>query len=168
MLVSKKLFLFFFVEEHFVCAVAIFSIFVFSLILICEKQHSNMFKYLLLNAINDAIQFVIQSFAPLFYTNPSTYASQVWFIGFYYSVESVNELSSGFFELAATFDCMITINRKFDCCKKKLFFYVTGLAIFVYSSLFYVFFLLRFKISKMPTANLDAAKNTAGGHRILC
>jgi hypothetical protein len=140
---------------------------VFAMIIYKERHNNHMFKYLLLKALHDDIQFLIQIFAPLYYCSTcstyQTYASQIWYIWFYYYVECVNELCSGFYEVAAAFDCLININKKFECCKKNLYFYVISVAVFVFSAVYYIFFLYNFKITgyvRVIDAYFDANLNT--------
>jgi hypothetical protein len=104
-----------------------YTIVVLALIIRYEKQIGHMFKYLLAKAVHDQIHFIVQSFAPLYYctycSTFQTYASQVWYIYFFFYVECINELSSAFFELMATFDCLITLKKKLAFCHKPWFFW---------------------------------------------
>jgi hypothetical protein len=113
---------------------------VFSMIIHKEKLSNHMFKYLLLKALHVDVQFLVQVFAPLYYCTTcstyQTYASQFWYIWFYYYVECINELCSGFYDVAATFDCLITINQKFDCCRKNLSFYIISTGVFIFPVLY--------------------------------
>lgn len=109
-----------------------------------------MFKYLLFKAIYDTAQFWIQVFAPLYFctTCPTfeTHDSQIWFVWFYYYAENVFELASGFLEVAATFDCLITVKQMFPQLKtnRACFIFVTMATI--YSILFYSFRLFTYDI----------------------
>lgn len=77
-----------------------------------------------------------------------SYSSQVWYIWFYYYVECINELCSGMYEVAATFDCLITISKRLACCKKQISFYLTSVTMFVFAASYYIFFLFNFAIVK--------------------
>lgn len=112
---------------------------------------SNMFKYLLLKSIQDDCQFLVQVFAPLYYcvtcSTYQTFSSQVWYIGFYYYVEATNELASGLYDLAATFDCLLAIGNQCRVFQSTFMFYTLSTVIFLFSALFYIFFLFDFRIS---------------------
>jgi hypothetical protein len=131
-----------------------------------NSPNSHMFKYLLLKAVHDDVQFLIQIFAPLYYCTGcltyQTYASQVWYIWFYYYVECINELCSGFYEVAATLDCLLTINQKLECCKKNLVFYIVSVSVFAFAALFYTFFLFNFTIVKYTRVIGDYQNKTTG------
>jgi hypothetical protein len=157
-------------NNYIVPAVSVLGVFtntycivVFGLIIKHEQQNGHMFKYLLMKAVHDDIQFIIQSFSPLYYCTTcstyNTYASQVWYIGFYFYVECVNELSSGFFEIAAAFDCWISIKGKLAYCKRQLVFYAVSAAISVYTVLFYIFFIFNFEIVRK--SRVEGAQNVS-------
>lgn len=55
------------------------------------------------------------------------------------------------YEVAATFDCLITINQKLACCKKQISFYLTSVAIFIFSAGYYIFFIFNFTIVSKTT-----------------
>jgi cation transporter-like permease len=125
----------------------------FSLILRHERQNGHMFKYLLLKAVHDVIQFLAQVFVPLYYCTScgtyGTYSEQVWAVWFYWYVECVNELCSALFEVAATWDCLITLTMKFQCCQNNVVFYVTSAVFTIYPCLYYIFLLYEFQIVKV-------------------
>jgi hypothetical protein len=134
----------------------VYCIVVFSLIIRHERQlNGHMFKYLLLKSVHDTIQFIVNSFAPLVFCTDCptsrTYAAQIWFIWFYFYVECINELCSALFEVAATLDCLINLNMKFEWCKKNVVFYVTSAVITIYPCIYYIFWGYEFNIVKVTT-----------------
>lgn len=134
-----------------------YCVIVFARIIYFEKQNGHMFRYLLVKAVHDAIQFCIQVFAPLYYcvscSTYQTFSAQVWYIYFYYYVECINEMCSGALDVAATFDCLITINKKMAYCQKIMFFYLVTFITFLYSAIYYIFFIFNFEI--VAKARLD-------------
>lgn len=141
-------------------------VYVFVRILCNEKLNGHMFKFLLLKAIHDLIQFILQVFEPLYYCETcstyQTYSAQVWYIWFYYYVEAVNELCSGFFELAAAFDCFIIVNNKLEFMRKNVYFYVISTVITLYSLVFYIFFLFTFRIVHKTVPIFEPHLNKTG------
>jgi hypothetical protein len=134
-----------------------YCIAVFAFIIRFESTNGHMFKYLLLKAIHDTVQFAAQSFSSLYYCTTcsswGSYSMQIWYIWFYYYVEAINELCSGLFEVAATLDCLLNLSMKFEFFKRKLVFYITTAVITVYPCLFYIFFIYEFKIVKIEASN---------------
>lgn len=141
-----------------------YCVLVFALIVRYEPPNGHMFKYLLLKAVHDTVQFVVQSFAPLYYCTmcgtAGTYAEQVWFVGFFYYVESINELASGLFDVTATLDCYLNIKQKLGCCRTKLTLYAVVVLATVYPCLFYVFLFFQFAIVRVSSGNETASASS--------
>lgn len=133
-----------------------------------ERLNNHMFKYLLFKSIYDECQFVIQMFAPLYYVESlSSYRSyliQIWYIYFYYYAESIFELCSGFLELFATFDCLMTIRKRVECTQRPLFFNLTLSLTLLFSCLFYTFRIYDFKIIHLLNATSSLGNESAAYH----
>ena len=124
---------------------------VFTMIIMGEKSlPGQMFKYLLFKAIYDTAQFWIQVFAPLYFcptcSTYETYGSQLWYVWFYYYAENLFELASGFLEVAATFDCLITVKQMFPRLKTNRACLIFVTIVSVYSTLFYIFRIFTYNI----------------------
>lgn len=124
-----------------------------------KNTSGHMFKYLLCKAVHDDIQFICSIFSVLYYcttcSSYGTYAAQIWYIWFYWYMTYINSVCSGFLEVAATFDCLITINQKMTFCKKTIWFVLVVVGTLLYTALFYTFKLFEFNIGKHPKENHD-------------
>lgn len=134
-----------------------------------KNTSGHMFKYLLCKAIHDDIQFICSIFSVLYYCTTcasyGTYAAQIWYIWFYWYMTYINSVCSGFLEVAATFDCLITINQKMTFCKKTIWFVLVVLGTLLYTGLFYTFKLFEFHIGKYPKEDHGHHENsTASGY----
>jgi hypothetical protein len=113
----------------------IFSIIVFSLI-IKNGQRDDMYKYLFLKSICEALGCFFSTFCPMYYYNGSlknSFVISVWFIWFQqYIIKALFMASSGF-EIAATFNCSILIEKQLKWCEKRLSFFLWILSILVLS-----------------------------------
>lgn len=140
-----------------------YCIVVFSLIVAKERTVGNMFKFLLVKAIHDDIQAVIQIFA-LFYSCVScqtfgTYWMQVWYIYFYFYIGSINQLCSGWLEIASTLDRLIMIYNIFSFGKTKLYFIIVNVVLIIYSSVFYLDYIFTFRIVEKHVAMNSTSSN---------
>jgi hypothetical protein len=137
----------------------------FSKIIIKKQSQGNLFNYLLLKSIIDFIDFISNSFGVLYYCYncqmSNWYIFQIWAIWFYNYVEFIAETVSAILEIAATFDCLITINKTFIYCQRKSFFYLFSTLILVGFTLFYLIFPLGYKIKKHDS-NFDYNYNDFG------
>jgi hypothetical protein len=133
-------------------------IFVFSIIIIKQhqQQHGNMFKYLLLKSIVDLLFSFINI---LDYFNVCQSSNElicvlvhIWV--FKYLQITIATLSI-VFEVAATVDCYININRKLLCCQNNQFFYSFSILTIILLFLFYLVYPLSFVVVKL---NLDYYK----------
>ena len=129
----------------------LFSSIVFFQIIQNEKINGKMFKYLFIKAINDFLQFSFQIFSPIYYCincdQNKSYSANVWFIGFYYYGESVVELTSGWLETLATFDCLCFITKRFTIINSKIFFWTSVIFLHVYAVIFYMFWIFSYQIT---------------------
>ncbi len=116
---------------------------VFSKIIQHEHIVGNMFKYLLVKAFCDCANCFGNIFIILYNCEwcgtAHTYWIQLYYIWIYNYTESITNLCSSMFEIAATFDCLITINNKWPVFQTKKCFYIVSLVIFLYCISFYVY-----------------------------
>ena len=128
-----------------------------------ERNCGNMFKYLLLKALHDDLQFIFQVFSPLYLCQTCSsylsYSIQVWYIWFYTYLESVNELCSGLFEIAATLDCLLLINRKMLWYQSRLSFILVITSLTLYSFILYIYRLFEYEIVKLPSSMTGAQRD---------
>jgi hypothetical protein len=123
-------------------------IIVFSRILINTQQsnnNNNMFKYLLMKSIMDFIEFSSNIYRFLYECSnkcdsSKSYFFQIWVIWFYLYIEYITEILSVIFEIAATFDCYITIINKYEFCRSNSFFYYFSVTITIFWTLFYMIY----------------------------
>ena len=141
----------------------LFSTVVFFQIIRNEKLNGKMFKYLFIKAINDMLQFSFQIFSPIYYCvncDKKSYLANVWFIGFYYYGKTVVELTSGWLETLATFDCLCFITKKFTIINSKIFFWTSVIFLHVYAGIFYMFWIFSYQIIS-ESSNSFALKFTS-------
>jgi hypothetical protein len=121
-------------------------ILIFSLIII-KKMRSNMYKYLL---VKSTIDFTITILKLInFIDFPiSVYK---WCYGYFLLIFLSLSIV---FEIAATFDCYISINTKLKCCQTNLFFYLFSFCAVVVYFLVYLIFPFRF-VSKKEMATVN-------------
>ena len=128
----------------------LFSSIVFYRILKYEKASSNMFVYLFFKAINDFVQFLVQILSPVYFceacNNGKSLLGSIWYIGFYYYIETINELASAWLETLATFDCLCFINSRFKFINSKIFAITVITSLHVYSAFFNLFWIFCFEI----------------------
>jgi hypothetical protein len=100
-----------------------------------QHQSSNqMFKYLLLKSLCDMLSGLIRILWPIYFYSKlrQKYFIQVWYIWFHEYLSNVLYLASGMFEIAASFDCAISIEKKMKWCQSRITFYVTTFLIFAF------------------------------------
>jgi hypothetical protein len=100
-------------------------ILIFSLIVKKTQLQSNMFKYLLIKSIIDFCLCFLQLMNSLnvcvSFRSLLCFVVQIWFFEYFqYIFLSLSIV----FEIAASFDCYININKKLECCQTSLFFYL--------------------------------------------
>ena len=115
-----------------------------------NNSFGNMFYYLFFKSIDDAVQFIIQVFAPFYYCynchNSHSYMVIVWYIWFFYYAELICELCSAYMEILATFDCYISINGYLKCCKSKYLAYILILIVHFFAFIYYIYVIYSFDI----------------------
>jgi hypothetical protein len=128
------------------------------------NQSNLMFDYLLIKSVYDFVKFVISFFQIFFNVNyiAYSYAFQIWYIWGHYYGELVLELCSGFIEIAATFDVLITFNKRFYFLQKKKAFYYVLVLTLLYSAIFYIYILFEFDIvlKQFAKHSFNATSNT--------
>jgi hypothetical protein len=111
------------------------SIIVFSLI-IKNDHRDDMYKYLLLKSICEALGCFFSTFSPMYYYNGSlknTFIMVNWFIWFQMYIIKALFMSSSGFEIAATFNCCILIEKQLKWCEKRVSFCLWILFILILS-----------------------------------
>jgi hypothetical protein len=110
------------------------STIVFSLI-IKNGQRDDMYKYLLLKSICETLGcfFNLMSFNSITFKAISAYIYTVWQIWFRDFIIKALFMASTGFEIAATFNCAISIEKKMKWCQKRLSFWLCVLFILILS-----------------------------------
>lgn len=101
-----------------------------------KYDSGHMFKYLLFKSIDDLIQYLTLLLGPIYFNSDSKLGAY-WYIWIYRYIKSVFELSSSYMQLAATFDCYITIKKFFKCCRTDIFAYLLIIVTHVVCFIFY-------------------------------
>jgi hypothetical protein len=101
------------------------------------ESSSQMFKYLLIKSVCDMLPGLFNLLTPL--ANDNKYYIQVWFIWFHKYLSNVFYLASGMFEIAASFECAISIEGRLKWCQTKFAFVIQTLFIFISCFSFYSF-----------------------------
>ena len=122
-----------------------FCVIVLTRILLEKKYESHMYKYLLAKAICDCLFFAIALFNDtcffIFGKTSLRYSlfMQITYLWLKKFLILVFLQCSGLFEIAATIDCFISINKKLQCCQMILCFYtvvilsvITGVVLNIY------------------------------------
>jgi hypothetical protein len=108
---------------------------VFSLI-IKNGQKDDMFKHLLFKAICEMMGCLLSAFYPMYYYKGSlsyTFMMVLWRIWFQnYIIPALFMASTGF-EIAATFSCAISIEKKMKWCEKRFTFWTWVVSILILS-----------------------------------
>jgi hypothetical protein len=124
-------------------------------------SQGKMYEYFLIKSILDFFFFCSNTFEYLYFCKTceasSSYLIQIWYIWFYSYFESICSTCSFFLEIAATFDCYITINSKCKCCQTNSFFYSFCVLILCFSFIIYLTFPLGFVIKH--TIKIDPVLN---------
>jgi hypothetical protein len=113
----------------------LFSTIVFSLI-IKNGQRDDMYKHLLLKSICEMMGCLFSTLYPMSYYGGSlsfTYIMAVWNIWFDEYIIYAFFMASIGFEIAATFSCVISIEKKMKWCEKRLSFWIWVLTVLVLS-----------------------------------
>jgi hypothetical protein len=117
------------------CVTNSLSIMVFSLI-IKNGQRDDMYKYLLMKSICEALGCFSNIFGAIYYGDrdlANTFIMVVWFIWFKeYIIPSLFMASTGF-EIAAAFSCAISIEKRMKWCEKRLSFWIWVISILILS-----------------------------------
>jgi hypothetical protein len=121
-----------------------------------RTQGNNMFKYLLIKSIMDFVYCLSESLLYFricrgSYQSLACLVTSLWFYDYLY--HSIVFLSI-VFEIAATFDCYISINRKLKCCQTNFFFNSFSFVSIIFFMLITLIYPLKFKIEKTITTDL--------------
>jgi hypothetical protein len=120
-----------------------------------------MFKYFLMKSISDFLISFFNAFQYFYYcTNcksSSSFIMQIWYVWYNFYFGNTVEAASGIFEMAAIFDCYITITSKFRSFQKNLCFFSFSIAVIIILSLFYL--LVPFGLTIKRTVVIDSNNN---------
>jgi hypothetical protein len=128
------------------------------------QNKSKMYKYLLLKSLCDMISALVIIPSPAYdCCTPKSYSIIVWKNVFDFYITYVFKGASGFFEVAATLDCALSIEtNRFQWLQKKLYFCITTFLIFVSNFLFELFSLLSYTIKKYTFINKKKNETSIG------
>jgi hypothetical protein len=147
-----------FISKYIMNVVSIFGIIanliciiIFIKIIKTTQSPGNMYKYFLMKSIMDFLSSnknIFHYFEFCYNCEAShSYLVQIWFIWFYLYFASIVETASALFEMAAIFDCFITIKSILKCCQTNLFFYSFSAVVIVLTGSSYILLPLSFKIN---------------------
>jgi hypothetical protein len=145
--------LYFIVNKYIIVVLAFISfitnmicclIFVKMLKTINRRDTNQMFKYLLIKSVCDMLPGVFNLLLPLYSCDNGcfiqyTYFIQIWYIWFHNYLSHVFYMASGFLDIAASFDCAISIEGKFKWCQERVSFIIINSFIFITCICFYSF-----------------------------
>ncbi len=106
-----------------------------------QRNEGHMFYYLFVKSVCDCTLFLFLIFETVYlwfvpYLLRNTYIRIIWRQWFKIYFVSVLQLASVYFEIAATFNCFITINKHLKRCMVIHWFYIITVFIFLFCSLF--------------------------------
>jgi hypothetical protein len=129
---------------------------VYCIILKRTKPERHMIRYLLAKSGCDLLITFLTCFNPFLIWDPTLeykFFRNVWSLFIYEYTSRALMLTSSFFEVAATFDCAISIQNKMKWCAKRTSFYVTLVIVIVVSFLFMAYIPVFEKIYKLKKVN---------------
>jgi hypothetical protein len=111
-----------------------------------STDKSNMFKYLLLKSICDFVIFLSRIPSKFYYnadgTKNTSLILNIWYVYINYYFIYPLQVSSTYYEIVAAIDLLLLVNRKFQLLREKFVFYIIGSVAAIFSSLFYIPFIL--------------------------
>jgi hypothetical protein len=90
----------------------------------------------------------------------SSYLIQIWYIWSYIYFENIFMTISAIFEIAATFNCYISISAKFEYCQTNLFFYIFSTTVILLVSICYIILPLGYVIKNENKIDLNNDNET--------
>jgi hypothetical protein len=115
-----------------------------------QPGQGHMFKYLLIKALCDTAYFTCDIFKIAYSCGDCairhSYAMQVWGIWFANYGEYVLSLCSAWLEVAATFDCFVTVSQKCTGCLAPICFYAVTFTALLFGASFNCFIIFQFQI----------------------
>jgi hypothetical protein len=111
-----------------------------------STDKSNMFKYLLLKSICDFVIFLSRIPVNFYFnadgTKNTSLIINIWYVYINFYLIYPLQVSSTYYEIAAAIDLLLLVNRKFQSLREKIVFYIIGSVAAIFSSLFYIPFIL--------------------------
>jgi hypothetical protein len=138
------------------------SAFIFAIILMKERQKSNMFRYFFVKSINDLIYvFTLQiRWFQMSYSIKHSYLFNFFDIFIYwYSSEAV-VLASSLLELIATIDCYNLLSKKIEFLTTKKCFYFVVFSIYAICLSVPILFLIKWKIVRSSNGDYVKVEKT--------
>jgi hypothetical protein len=123
---------------------------VFSLIIIKNEQRDDMYKYLLWKSICEMLGCFFSVLNPIYYLyyDIGYYILTIWYIWFWeYIIKALFVASTGF-EIAATFNCAISIEKRMKWCQTKLSFWFWIVSVLILSFGIGMFRIFTYSIQK--------------------
>jgi hypothetical protein len=130
----------------------IISIIVFSLIIKNEQRDGDMYKHLLLKSICEMLGCFFSIFNAIYRLNgmlSRTFIMTIWLIWFHEYINKALFMASTGFEIAATFSCAISIEKRMKWCEKRLSFWLWVLFILILSFGVEIYSIFLFTIRKV-------------------
>jgi hypothetical protein len=141
----------------------LFCVIVFSRI--NDKFHTNgqMYKYFLMKSILDFMIFIIFLIKQIEYRSPDNIHYNFWFqvfdLYFYHFFELLFKIYSVYFEILATIDCYLSIEKKYQHLLTKKAFYITSSFNLIF---FFIFYFGKLFVYKMvPFGDLYTFEKTS-------
>jgi hypothetical protein len=154
--------------SNFVCTVTLSLIIVYNMNV--SQSRSHIYKYFLIKSILELVNFLCIMMLPFYDCENCdlghSYGLQVWYMIGYSYLSSTFLLASGFFEVLATLDCLISIKGHFNWWNNKKTFYFNVLTVLTFCAVFNVFKILDLRIhdGAEESFNLNQTHDDSFGH----
>lgn len=147
---------------------SIISIIIFRAIIKRDNRDNNfkgqMNKYLLVKSISELYLFTIDIFTFLYTCKPcnmkNSLIMQIWYVYFSWFGEESSLIFSSLLDVAATFDCLITIKNKCKIWQNNISFYIVVFISFIISISLELNVIFQFKIIKINITNIYDSNKT--------
>ena len=121
---------------NLLCSITLFKI-------VKQKSNGHMIKYLLVKCINDCFIFLFQSMSIVYFCSNCTdnwnFFAIIWYIWFFYYLESCTMLIHSLMEIFAALDCLIHIKNSSNMLRSKYAPLVIILISLIFSFIYYIY-----------------------------
>lgn len=143
----------------------LFSAYIFKKILDSQIEQRNssfssnkrMYQYLFFKSISDSFSQIFMILSPFYFCEKFlislTLVMNLWYIIFYWFIADCLTTVSGLLEIAATFDCYISINNRIKWIKEKKSFLTILFLIYFLSFCYHLFYFFMLNITKRVELN---------------